>query len=304
VRAHRLGGIALTAFLAGCAQRSAPVLTPPIAPAPPPIPRVEPPRPVQAQASRLVVTPVFYVPADVAFDAQAEVLGSNLIAAHLALAQQRYQRLLAVDTFLYAIEQPITFHSPMTTSDLEVSRPDTAHAMARELLTWRRETRMSSRHVFVTLMVRAPERPCGGQVRCMGGGRTFNGPPGTGGGFIQLEAATLFAGKNFHSTLVHELGHAFGLPHADCHGESMREGRSIMSYNRRHWSKGLSESGEGVLTAEDQVTLARNPLAFPRLAADPTLHGRMGGPLVGVNGECDLGPMDASIGPLESFRQW
>jgi hypothetical protein len=259
---------------------------------------------VQVPPSRLVVVPVFYVPADVAFDPQAEAVGANLITAHLALAQRRYQRLLGVDTFAYAIEPPITYHSPMTTDQLEASRPDTAHAMTRELLAWRRETRLSSRHVFVTLMVRAPERPCGGHVRCMGGGRTFNGPPGTGGGFIQVEAATLFAGKNFHSTLVHELGHAFGLPHADCHGESMREGRSIMSYNRRHWSKGFAESGEGVLTAEDQVTLARNRLAFPRLAADPMLRGRMGGPLVGVNGECDLGPMDASIGPLESFRQW
>ena len=121
---------------------------------------------------------------------------------------------------------------------------------------------------------------------------------------LKLVDLLLWIAVVFVSIVVHELGHAFGLPHANCHGESMAEGRSIMSYNRRHWSHGLTESGEGVLTAEDQVTLARNPLAFPRLAADTALRYRMGGPLVGVSGECDLGPMGPSIGPLESFRQW
>ena len=50
-----------------------------------------------------------------------------------------------------------------------------------------------------------------------GGGRTFNGPPHTGGGVIRLELSWLMTAKNFPflSTLIHELGHAFGLFHAD-----------------------------------------------------------------------------------------
>ena len=308
MQAQRLGGFLFAAFLAGstaaCAGGSAMVYpaqagVPGEGPFPSPAPQpVATPPP---DGDRLVVTPVFYVPSDVLLDPQTETRMTELITAHLALARARYSKILVVDTFEYAIEQPVTYHSPLTTAQLEASQPDTAHQMTRELLAWRHEDRHTSRHVFVTLLVRSPDRPCGrAHIRCMGGARTFNGAPGTGGGFVQMEANNLLDGKHFQSTLIHELGHAFGLSHVDCRGESMTASGSIMSYNPSHHSEGLQESYDpGGLTPEELLTLSRNRLAFPRLGLHPSMREIAAQRLNKANGECYLGPMDGSIGGLE-----
>ena len=44
----------------------------------------------------------------------------------------------------------------------------------------------------------------------------------------------------FLATLIHEMGHAFGLTHVDCHGYNMDTNGSLMSYNPRLSSKGFS----------------------------------------------------------------
>jgi hypothetical protein len=241
------------------------------------------------------------LPRDVAaLDPAIEASATGLMAAHLALAQARYRTMLnGIDTFAYAIERPITYRSRLTTQELEASVPDSAHAMARDLLAWRNDDRNTSRRVFVALVIRNPDRPCGQNgVKCFGGGRTFNGPPGSGGGFVQMEFNNLLDGKHFQSTLIHEIGHAFGLAHANQHGQDMKAGASIMGYNRAHWSLGLTESDDpGILTDEDVVTLAANRQAFPNLAAHPWPQQILQKPLVRANGEAYLHPMQDVIGP-------
>jgi hypothetical protein len=59
---------------------------------------------------------------------------------------------------------------------------------------------------------------------------------------IQMELTCLMGTEDcpFLATLIHEMGHAFGLTHVDCHGYNMDTNGSLMSYNPRLSSKGFS----------------------------------------------------------------
>ncbi len=91
----------------------------------------------------------------------------------------------------------------------------------------------------------------------------------------------------FQSTLVHELGHAFGLTHVDCFG-----------YNPAHHSSGLSRSRDpGILNPEEYYILAVNRRAFPEFKFDPTLHNPRGKRIDPDRiRACYLGRMADSIG--------
>ena len=100
----------------------------------------------------------------------------------------------------------------------------------------------------------------------------------------------------FLSTLIHELGHAFGLTHADCHGHDMDTNRSMMSSNTHLWSKGFSLSvPPPVFNPEEYLMLAQNKLAFPNFNFIPARHNPRGKSLATVD-SCDLSWMDESIG--------
>jgi hypothetical protein len=134
----------------------------------------------------------------------------------------------------------------------------------------------------------------------MGGGRTFNGMPNTGGGGIQMEfTAPLLEAETgrFQSTLVHELGHTFGLTHPDCRGYSLTENPSMMSYNPKHWSHGLSDEGQEYagLNPEDFFVIGQNKLAFPNFHYVEAVHNPTHKHLTRIE-ECYLGPMGPAIG--------
>ncbi|NCW98566.1 MAG: hypothetical protein EBW71_06190, partial [Betaproteobacteria bacterium] len=126
------------------------------------------------------------------------------------------------------------------------------------------ESRASNRYrehsVFVFILVNPNMqiyRPHWG-----GGGRSFNGGVNGGGGLVVLEYRRLR--HSFYSTLIHELGHAFGLRHVDCFGQSMTESDSLMSYNPRHRSRGAEIAlNPGTLSEGERLTLLLNPRIFP-----------------------------------------
>ena len=135
----------------------------------------------------------------------------------------------------------------------------------------------------------------------MGGARPFNGRQGTGGGFVQLEYADLTQDDPhpFLSTVTHELGHAFGLTHSTCYGEDLYTGQSIMSWNGSHHSSGTTESATpGIFLPEEYFLLDKAEVAFPDFQYRAGDHNPISRALVGVDGHCELGAMDGSLGPL------
>jgi hypothetical protein len=191
---------------------------------------------------RLRVVPVLFIPSDNSeLDAGAVAAYKELIGKYLALAQSYYRTQLGSDSFEIAEGEPLVYtarHPHSYYNDHFVKlQPDVAHVMVRELFSWLGEDRYSSRSVYLQIYARPVAYPINDNY--YGGGRPFNGPPNTGGGIIQLELSWLMTGQNFPflSTLVHELGHAFGLTHADCHGYDMLTNHSTcpptLAYGRR-----------------------------------------------------------------------
>lgn len=266
------------------------------------------------QPDRLTVLPVLFVPSDSSISANDAEAARGLLREHLKITQRRYQILLGTDTFHFQVEEPGIYHGALTTLGYMNATPDPAHVMARELLAWKGENRTTSRHVFVSVLIRPAGQPCGVDGRnCLaGGGRTFNGGFGTGGGIVHMEYQSLLCDPSnglyrdfpypFLSTIEHEIGHAFGLVHVsttdgrtlDCYFLQDAElSPSIMGYNPSHHSACLQESADpGIFEPEEYFLLDRNKLAFPNFFFVPAVHNPTGRDLVRVyNGECEQGPM-------------
>ena len=256
---------------------------------------------VAGQATgRITVFPVFFIPTDANPSGDELSRAAELLQKHLVLAQQKYHSLLVTDTFqisprtrnVYRARKPSAYYDTFETR----GERDASHVMARELLDWNRDNRMDSRLIYLSLFVR-PRNQAPGR-RTFGGGRTFNGPPGTGGGYVELELSSLLGDVPypFQSTLVHEIGHAAGLTHVNCAGYDPATNGSIMSYNPKHHSKRLLPSAAGgTLNPEEYYTLSLNKGLFPLFAYRPSVHNP-GGKSFGSVERCFLGAMSADIG--------
>jgi len=87
---------------------------------------------------------------------------------------------------------------------------------------------------------------------------------------VILSQQSIVTVPNVQSTLQHELGHAFGLPHVDAYGYDMGTNDSIMSYNPAHHSRFFNPSpNPGCLIPEDMRGLDFNKWAFPNYRFDP-----------------------------------
>lgn len=133
----------------------------------------------------------------------------------------------------------------------------------------------------------------------------MNGMPGTGGAFAHFELSSLLTDKPypFQSTLVHELGHAFGLTLPNCYGYHLSENASVMSYNPKHHSSGLPASpGRGALNPEEYYAIALNRLAFPGFEFVPAVHNPGNKNMDKAVESCFLGEMSPYIGPITQKR--
>lgn len=254
-----------------------------------------------ANGRRIEVLPILFVPADNATVTEDVVdRYSDLVYAHLVLAQRFYKDMLETDTFRIAGTRLAVFRSrnpdSFYTSRLRVQagQPDAAHVMLREIFEWRRDNREVSPYVYLVIYARSIAYRAGDPF--FGGGRTFNGRPGSGGGIVDLELSSLLEDRpyRFQAALVHELGHGFGLVHVDCFGYDQRNSASVMSYDSRWDTRGLAPS-PGRFSAEDLFLLAQNTRVFPNFRFiesrhDPQRTRR-------VRPACHLGAMTSYVGP-------
>ncbi|MBU0639577.1 MAG: hypothetical protein KKB50_11985 [Planctomycetes bacterium] len=188
---------------------------------------------------------------------------SDLVTKHLVWAQNRYRDLLSgQDTFQIAAGTPLVLSGQKDIAQYQASNDGGAEASLQELFLHDRVDRNSCRFIYIVLFVGTGPWPGGG-------GRPINGGLNTGGGIIIL-SADLLAKPNFQSTLRHELGHAFGLPHVDVYGYDMSTNPSLMSYNPVHHTRGFEDSPTpGVLIPEDLRALSRAKRIFPNFTINP-----------------------------------
>jgi len=211
---------------------------------------------------RVEVLPVFFIPKGEPAPTKDQ---AEQLVRHLDWTRTRYRELLPKRTTFkvagrgvreYRAEQGLEFYRAQP----EASAPQ----VVSELLAELKHTRYNCPYVLLVVMMNHKD---GFPV---GGGRPLNGGFNTGGGIVILSSFNLDRSPNFQSTLQHELGHAFGLPHVDVYGYDMRSNDSLMSYNPGHHTNGFTPSRTpGKLIPEDLRGLALNKRVFPYLRFDP-----------------------------------
>ncbi len=234
------------------------------------------------------VLPVFFV---VKGESSPTEQQAATLQKHLAWAQTRYKQMLkGRDTFALAASKPQVYHAEHDAAYYRAQSEGAAPQMVDELLRHYKYNRYNCPLIFVAIVMNSrDDYPCGGA-------RPFNGGINTGGGIVEMLSYGLDRAPSFQSTLQHELGHAFGLPHVDVYGYDMGTNLSLMSYNPAHHTHGFEPSKTpGILIAEDVHALALNRRVFPRLRFDAKTDVPQGYTMRKI---VTLGPMEIPGHPL------
>jgi hypothetical protein len=212
--------------------------------------------------THVTVQPVFFVSKDE--QPPTEQQSVNLLR-HLKWAQTRYRELLkGQDTFTLADGQPQVYGAEHDFAFYRQLPAGGAAQFVIELLKRDKCNRFNCPYIYVVVMMSPKEDYLGG------GGIPINGGFNTGGGVFIMTSHGLDHSACMQSTMQHELGHAFGLPHVDVYGYDMTANASLMSYNPSHHTNGFEPSKTpGVFIAEDLRGLALNRRVFANLRYDP-----------------------------------
>ncbi len=187
-----------------------------------------------------------------------------VVLRHLKWTQRRYGELLGTT---FEIENNVRrVRGAKTLEEYRKRDEDAVMDFAAELLKEFGYSRFNCPHIFLIVVVNPKDDwPLG--VGCV-----FNGGYNTGGGATMMSTDAFVKKPNAQSTLEHELGHTFGLPHVSSYGIEMNGNNpSMMSYNPAHWSRGLEPSLQpSTFIPEDIRGLALNDRAVPNLEFSTT----------------------------------
>lgn len=235
---------------------------------------------------RVSVMPVFFVPDDQAPPTQKQM---DMVTEHLAVAQQCYKTMLkGRDTFQIADPAGRILRDSFTLERMQKleSRKFTKYLLTR-LFAHFEVNRFNCPYVFLVIVM-CPEKPWP-----RSGARPINPGFNSGAGIAifssnKLDAVPLRIQGGFQ----HELGHAFGLVHADSYGYDQYSNKSLMSYNKENWWTGLTPPEEpAIFIPEDIRGLAMNKRVFPNLvfdAASDVPKGYKTGRLIRLSFEPDI----------------